>query len=222
MTLYMVATPIGNLEDITLRAVRILGEVDTVLAEDSRQTAKLLTHYKITSSVKTLHQHTMPGVLAKFVSEMVAGKNFALVTDAGTPGISDPGGDLVSAARAAGVEVVAVPGASAVTALLSVAGLPTDSFLFMGFLPKKKGRQTLWKELMPLSLPIIIFESPHRIVKTLEEVVGYLGDRYIVIGRELTKLHEEILSGSASELAALLAKRGEPKGEFVVLIAPEN
>lgn len=221
MTLYVVATPIGNLEDMTHRAVRVLGEVDTVLAEDTRQTRKLLSHYNLTTPVQTVHQHTNQTQLDKLADQLAAGKNFALVTDAGTPGVSDPGGQLVATARLAGVEVVPIPGPSAVTTLLSVAGIPTDSFLFIGFLPKKKGRQTLWQELAGLDVPIVIFESPHRIIKTLEDILEHLGDRRVIVGRELTKLHEEVFDATATEAMAHWQGK-EPKGEFVLIVAPGN
>jgi 16S rRNA (cytidine1402-2'-O)-methyltransferase len=220
MTLYIVATPIGNLQDVTLRCLETLKSVDAVLAEDTRQTKKLLVHFDIPTKLITVHQHATDTKLAALVEQMGDGKNFALVTDAGTPGVSDPGGKLVKLTREANIPIVPIPGASAVTTLVSVAGMPTDSFLFLGFLPKK-GRQTLWHELKEMDVPLVIFESPFRIKKTLGEVLEHLGDRRVVIGRELTKLHEEILDLKTTEATAHFEKN-HPRGEFVILIAPEK
>lgn len=220
MSLFVVATPIGNLEDMTLRAIRVLGEASLVVAEDTRQTKKLLTKYEIKTPLVTIHQHSDKARVQQVIDRLLGGENVALVTDAGTPNIADPGGVLVAAAREAGVAVVPIPGASAITTILSVAGIPSDSFMFVGFLPKKKGRQTLWQDMSEVSVPLVIFESPARVVKTLTEAKQHLGERKIVVGRELTKLHEEIFTGTITAAINHFTKL-TPKGEFVIVIAPE-
>lgn len=215
--LFVVATPIGNLEDITLRALRILKEVDLIAAEDTRHTKKLLNKYSISTPLVSFHQHSSDAKAHQIVEKLKTGAQVALVTDAGTPGISDPGGVLVKAAQAADIKIIPVPGPSAITAVLSAAGIPADSFLFMGFLPKKKGRTTLWREMKGLDVPIVLYESPNRVVKTLQEIVEHLGDREVIIGRELTKIHEEILKDTAPNLLKHFTARS-PKGEFVIVI----
>lgn len=220
MTLYIVATPIGNLGDITLRALEVLKDVDLIVAEDTRQTRKLLDKYGVKTPLATVHQHSQLNKLEQIVGRLEGGEDVALVSDAGTPNIADPGGQLVELATNAGIKVVPIPGASAVTTILSVAGIPTDSFMFVGFLPKKKGRQTLWKEIAGLNVPVVLFESPNRVVKTLEELEAHLGERPVIIGRELTKLHEEILKLSSTEALAHF-KKTPPRGEFVIVIAPD-
>lgn len=215
--LFVVATPIGNLEDITLRALRILKEVDLIAAEDTRQTKKLLNKYSISTPLVSFHQHSSGAKTHRLVEKLKTGTQVALVTDAGTPGIADPGGVLVRAAQAADIKIIPIPGPSAVTAILSAAGVPADSFLFMGFLPKKKGRTTLWREMKDLDVPIVIYESPNRVRKTLQEIVEHLGNKEIVIGRELTKVHEEILKDTAQNLFKHFTMHS-PKGEFVIVI----
>ena len=215
--LFVVATPIGNLEDITLRALRILKEVDLIAAEDTRHTKKLLNKYSISTPLVSFHQHSSDAKAHQIVEKLKTGTQVALVTDAGTPGISDPGGVLVKAAQAADIKIIPVPGPSAITTVLSAAGIPADSFLFMGFLPKKKGRATLWREMKGLDVPIVLYESPNRVVKTLQEIVEHLGDREVIIGRELTKIHEEILKDTAQNLLKHFTARS-PKGEFVIVI----
>jgi 16S rRNA (cytidine1402-2'-O)-methyltransferase len=215
--LFVVATPIGNLDDITLRALTVLKTVDLIAAEDTRQTKKLLTRHHISTPLVSFHQHSRQPKTNQLISRLQAGDKIALVTDAGTPGISDPGGELVAAARQAGIQIVPIPGASAITAILSVAGVPADLWLFVGFLPKKKGRQTLWQELATTAMPIVIFESPHRVIKTLQEILTHLGDRTLVIGRELTKLHEEIVVEPTSQLIERFTAT-PPRGEFVIVI----
>lgn len=216
--LYVVATPIGNLEDITLRALRILGEVSLIVAEDTRQTKKLLDRYEIKTPVMSFHEHSSEEKITHLVNRMSEGEDIALVSDAGTPAISDPGSKLVVATRQAGIQVIPLPGASAVTTLLSAAGLTETEFLFVGFLPKKKGRQTMWEDLAEMQMPIVIFESPNRVVKTLEEIYKYLGERRVIIGRELTKIHEEILDTNVIA-AAEYFKTHSSKGEFVMIIS---
>ncbi len=215
--LFVVATPIGNLADITLRALEVLKTVDLIAAEDTRQTKKLLVKYGVTTPLVSFHQHSRQSKIQQLVSEMRRGKHVAQVTDAGTPGVSDPGGVLVEAAWRAGIKVVPIPGPSALTAVLSAAGIPADGFIFLGFLPKKKGRATLLRELKTAALPIVLFESPNRVIKTLNELHAALGEREVVVGRELTKLHEEILRFPIDQAITHFRAR-PPKGEFVIVI----
>ncbi|MGL4688140.1 MAG: 16S rRNA (cytidine(1402)-2'-O)-methyltransferase [Fusobacteriaceae bacterium] len=215
--LYVVATPIGNLEDITLRAVRILKEANYIFAEDTRVTKKLLTHLDIKNIVYRYDEHSKHQQIPNVLSLLNDGKTVALTTDAGTPCISDPGFELVDAALKAGIKVVPIPGVSAMTTAASVAGITARRIAFEGFLPKKKGRQTLLKELAKEERTIIIFESPHRIEKTLKDIQEFMGIRYVVIIREITKMYEEILRGTTSELIEKLEER-PIKGEIVLLI----
>lgn len=219
--LFVVATPIGNLEDITLRALRILKEVDLIACEDTRLTKRLLEHYQIATPTISYHQHSEVGKIDFLISKLKEGKNVALVSDAGTPGISDPGGLLVKAAVQQGIKVESVPGPSAVAAALSVSGLPTDRFLFLGFLPHKKGKETLIKEIIEAKQTVIFYESVHRILKTLEQLRAFGLNREMVVGRELTKKFETIYRGKINEV---LEKLGgdEVKGEFVVIIDKNN
>jgi 16S rRNA (cytidine1402-2'-O)-methyltransferase len=219
--LSIVATPIGNLEDITLRALRTLKEANAIYAEDTRVTAKLLAKYEIQKPVFRLDEAKETQKDQEIVGRLDGDENVAYVSDAGTPGISDPGSRLVAAVRAAGHEVVAIPGPSALTAALSIAGISSPEFVFLGFLPHKKGRQTALKGMTGEKRAIVLYESPHRILKLLEEL-EILGERRIVIGRELTKLHEEVLSGSAYELRMRLESAGTARGEFVVIVAPHE
>jgi len=215
--LFIVATPIGNLQDITLRALDILRSTDIIAAEDTRQTKKLLAHFKIQKRLISFHEFSRSNKLNYIIDLLKEGKKIALVSDAGTPSISDPGQKLVAAARDNNIKIVPVPGPSAITTILSVAGIDTDSFLFVGFIPKKKGRQTFLKELSGLAVPIVMFESPMRIVKTLQDIKKHLGEREVVVGRELTKIHEEILSLPVSEIIGHLTSN-KPRGEFVIVI----
>ena len=217
--LYLVATPIGNLEDITLRALRILKEADVIACEDTRQSQKLLSHYGVTSRTVSYHEHNEMTRAAELVVELEEGAQVALVSDAGMPGISDPGYRLVSLAIRHGIPVVPIPGASAFVAALAASGLPTDSFHFGGFLPAKQGARL--KELEHIkdsSRTQIFYEAPHRLVETLADVAEVLGaSRPVVIAREVTKLHEEFLRGPAGELAKQLKDR-DIKGEITLLI----
>ena len=198
--LYVVATPIGNLQDITLRAVETLKTVDLIAAEDTRHTKKLLQHYSIETPLVSFHQHSGAGRIEQLVRCLQQGESIALVTDAGTPGISDPGGTLVEAAHRAGVRVVPIPGASAVTAVLSVAGLPAHRFRFEGFPPRKAGaRRRFFESLRDADAPVVFFESPHRLLTTLQAAHEALGECTVVIGRELTKQFEEVFRGTLSE-----------------------
>ncbi|PIT93565.1 16S rRNA (cytidine(1402)-2'-O)-methyltransferase [Candidatus Falkowbacteria bacterium CG10_big_fil_rev_8_21_14_0_10_43_11] len=223
--LYIVATPIGNLEDITLRALRVLREVDFILCEDTRVTKKLLAKYEITTPVISYHQHSAAPKVEKIIALLKQNKNLALVTDAGTPGISDPGNLLIAAVLAAPenlpVKIIPIPGPSAIIAALSVSGLPTDKFLFLGFLPHKKGRQTLVKKIIASEQTIVVYESCHRIVKFLWELIDNGGANLkIVVGRELTKMFETIYRGKPAEILAILqSDSNNLRGEFVVVIS---
>jgi len=219
-SLYLVGTPIGNLEDITLRALRVLKEVDVIACEDTRQTQKLLNHYAIATRTTSYHEHNEMTKSAELVKEMQEGASVALVTDAGMPGISDPGYRLIMLAIRHQVPVVPVPGASAFLAALVASGLPTDSFRFSGFLPAKRGERRAALEAVKSSPRTQVFyEAPHRIVETLADVVEVLGaDRHVVIAREVTKLHEEFLRGRAGEVRESLKARAAVKGEITLLI----
>jgi 16S rRNA (cytidine1402-2'-O)-methyltransferase len=219
--LYLVGTPIGNLEDITLRALRVLKEVDVIACEDTRQTQKLLNHYAIATRTTSYHEHNEMTRSSELVKEMQEGANVALVTDAGMPGISDPGYRLIALAIRHRVPVVPVPGASAFLAALVASGLPTDSFRFGGFLPAKRGERRAALEAIKSSPRTQVFyEAPHRIVETLADVVEVLGEaRHVVVAREVTKLHEEFLRGRAGEALENLKSRAAVKGEITLLIA---
>ena len=216
----MVATPIGNLEDISPRALRILGEVDLIACEDTRQTRKLLDRYAISRPMVSYHEHNEQPRATELLADLQAGKNIALVSDAGTPLIADPGYRLVEQARLQGLAVIPVPGACAFIAALSASGLPTDSFLFHGFLPVKQGqRRKLLTELKALPSTLVFYEAPHRILETLEDIASTLGERHVVLARELTKIHEEFLRGTPGELQSVLGERASIKGEFTVMVA---
>lgn len=220
-TLFILATPIGNLEDITLRALRTLKEVDVIYAEDTRVTSKLLAKYDIKKPVFRLDEAKETLKAKEVIERLEKGEQIAYVSDAGTPGISDPGSRLVAAVREAGFQPVAIPGPSALTAALSVAGIAGTEFVFLGFLPHKKGRQTALKSIAEEERTVVLYESPHRILKLLEELESG-GERRITIGRELTKMHEEVLSGSAYELRMRLDTAGTARGEFVVIVHPKE
>src|SRR6202167_4123186 len=219
-SLYLVATPIGNLEDITLRALRVLKEVDLIACEDTRQTLKLLSHYGIQTRLVSYHEHNEMTKAAELVVDLEGGAKIALVTDAGMPGISDPGFRLIALAIRHHVPVVPIPGASAFLAALVASGLPTDSFRFSGFLPAKRGeRRAAPEEISTSPRTQVFYEAPHRIVEALSDVVETLGkDRHVVIAREVTKLHEEFLRGRAGEVLENLKARDGVKGEITLLI----
>lgn len=216
--LYIVSTPIGNLKDITLRAIEVLKSVDLIAAEDTRHTKILLSEYQINTPLTSYFEHNEKAKAENLFRQLKEGKNIALVTDAGTPGISDPGYRLVSLAKENGIPMTVIPGPTALIAALSLSGLPTDSFIFAGFLPVKSGgRRKVLESFKDESRTVIFYESPHRILKTLEDIKEVLNDPRVVVAREITKKFEEVRSGLASELLAHFEK-STPKGEFVVLL----
>ena len=225
-TLFIVATPIGNLEDITLRALRVLKEVDAVFAEDTRVAGKLLFHYEIKKPLKSYNAHASDARHNEIIALLEDGKNVALVSDAGTPGISDPGTLLVSEVRnaLADVKIVAIPGPSAVTAALSASGISSSEFVFLGFLPHKKGRETLFKEIAVSDRTMVFYESVHRFKKTLASLKEHCGpDRIIVVSRELTKVFEENRRGTVGEIQAHYESHPDTiRGEFVVIVSPRS
>ncbi len=215
--LYIVATPIGNLEDMTFRAVRTLKEVDYIFAEDTRVTKKLLNHFKIDTIVYRYDEHTKNHQIDNIMKLLEEEKTIALVTDAGTPCISDPGYEVVEEALKKGVKVSPIPGVTSMIAAASVSGISMRRMAYEGFLPKKKGRQTLLKKLATEERSIIIFESPHRLIKTLKDIDEYLGEREVVVCREITKLYEEIVRGTTKELIERFEKK-TIKGEIVLIV----
>lgn len=216
--LYIVPTPIGNLEDITLRAIRVLREADLILAEDTRTSSKLLTHLGIETPMQSHHMHNEHKTVEGVVKRIAAGEVVALISDAGTPAISDPGFLLTRACVEAGLEVECLPGATAFVPALVNSGLPNDRFVFEGFLPVKKGRQTRFNQLAEETRTMVFYESPHKILKTLGDVITYFGaDRPVSLSRELTKLHEETVRGTAGEVLAHYTKH-PPKGEIVLVV----
>jgi 16S rRNA (cytidine1402-2'-O)-methyltransferase len=217
-TLYLVSTPIGNLEDITLRALRVLREADIIAAEDTRHTRKLLKRYEITTKLTSYHEHNKEA-REEFLLDVLEGGDLAVVSDAGTPGLSDPGFELVQAALERGYEVTSIPGPSAPIAALVASGLPTDSFIFLGYLPRKaSARRALIESLSNERRTLVLFEVPHRIHKTLGDLIAVLGeDRLAALGRELTKLHEEIVRGTLGEVQTHIAS-GKPRGEYTLVL----
>lgn len=219
-TLYIVATPIGNLEDITLRAIRIMKEVDYVLCEDTRTTGILCKHHGIKAKLKRYDAHASANAHEAIVADLEAGQSVALVSDAGTPGVSDPGVMLVRQARAAGVRIDAIPGASSITAAISIAGVSGNQFSFLGFVPSKKGRETFFADLELYDHPVVFLEATHRILKTLESLVIGYPTATLYLGRELTKLYEEMIVGTPSEVLDILVKNAvKQKGEFVIILS---
>jgi 16S rRNA (cytidine1402-2'-O)-methyltransferase len=218
-TLYLVSTPIGNLEDITHRAVRVLGEVDIIACEDTRHTKKLLNHYGIKTRTVSYHEHNERERAAELVEKLKLGSNVAVVSDAGTPGISDPGFRLTRVAIENDIRVVPVPGPSALITALVASGMPTDEFFFGGFLPARSGaRRTRLGELRSIPATLIFYEGPHRIAATLKDAQEILGEREAVVARELTKMHEEIVRGRLSDLAARFSSADSARGELVLII----
>lgn len=218
-TLFVVATPIGNLEDITLRALRVLREVSVVAAEDTRRTGNLLRHYEIRTPLLSLHEHNERQRVPQLVRRLEAGESIALVTDAGTPGISDPGAKVVAGVREHGFRVEPIPGASSVVTALSIAGQPAERFAFLGFIPNRlNDRNKLWERLHALpDFVVVLFEAPHRIQRTLPEMAVNLVNRPITLARELTKAHEQVLIGMPADV---LERLDQPKGEFTILVGP--
>jgi 16S rRNA (cytidine1402-2'-O)-methyltransferase len=222
-TLYIVATPIGNLEDVTLRALRILKEADVVFAEDTRVTAKLFARHEIHTKLHAYHQQSSEAIATKIIAMLEDGKTLALVTDAGTPGIADPGNELIAriARESPETRIEPIPGPSSLTAALSVCGFPTNEFAFLGFLPHKKGRMTALNNIQETVETIVLFESPHRIAKLLGELALRVPDRRAAIFRELTKIHESSYRGTVAELKVCFDSGNIPaRGEFVVVLAP--
>ena len=216
--LYIIPTPIGNLEDITLRAIRLLKEVNLVLAEDTRTSNKLFAKYNIETPLASFHMHNEHEVLSKYIARLKEGECFALISDAGTPAISDPGFLLVRECVKEGIEVDCLPGATAFVPALVNSGLPNDKFVFEGFLPVKKGRQTRLKILSDEGRTMVFYESPHRLVKTLQQFVEYFGaDRKVSVSREISKMFEETIRGAAVEVV-LHFEHKQPKGEFVIVV----
>ncbi len=221
--LYIVATPIGNLKDITFRALETLKNVDLIACEDTRVTRKLLNHYNIDKPTISYFQHSKVSRISQIIGELKNGKNVALVTDAGTPGISDPGNKLVAEALTNNIKVIPIPGPSAITAIASVAGIDMQKFVFLGYPPHKKGREKFFKEVIASKYPVIYYESPYRVIKNLELLKSLdnppAGGKKIILGRELTKMFEEIIRGEASEVLEYYKNnRGKIKGEFVVIV----
>jgi len=214
-TLYIVATPIGNMEDISLRALRILSQVSLIAAEDTRKTRRLLAAYGITTKLTSYHDHNTKTKLPYLLQRLQA-QDIALVSEAGMPGISDPGYELVMAAIEQGIPIVPIPGASVLVTALAVSGLPSDQFIYLGFLPRRKGqRGRLLKQIAKEGRTILAFEAPHRLLSTLEDILAVLGDRRLALCRELTKIHEEVFRGTVSQAIAHFA---EPRGEFTLVI----
>ncbi|MBB5341676.1 16S rRNA (cytidine(1402)-2'-O)-methyltransferase [Tunturiibacter gelidoferens] len=220
--LYLVATPIGNLEDITLRALRVLRQADRIACEDTRQTQKLLNHFEIRTPTVSYHMHNEGSRTEELIAELKNGARIAIVSDAGTPGIADPGGQIVAAALASGVDVFPIPGANAAISGLIASGLNTERFTFHGFLPAKAGqRKTALEDLVRGDVTHVFYEAPHRILDTLADIEGVFGpNQHIVIARELTKMHEEFLRGTVADLRSQLSARASIRGEIVLMLAP--
>lgn len=221
MKLFVVSTPIGNLKDITIRAVETLNEVDLILCEDTRTSSVLLNHFNIKKELISINAFNESKKLDFIIEKINSRQSVALISDAGTPSISDPGVRLISACIKNGIDVISIPGPTALIAALSISGLPTDSFVFEGFIPQKKGRQTKLKELASEPRTIVLYESVYRIEKLIDELAEYMPERFIVICREITKKFEEVWRGFPQELKLNLASR-TVKGEFVVVIAPKD
>ena len=219
--LYIVGTPIGNLEDITFRAIKTLKEVDYIFAEDTRVTKRLLSYYEIEKKIYQYHEHNKIHQILNIINLLEDNKKIALVTDAGTPCISDPGFELVNEILKKNIKVIGIPGASSIVTGASISGLDIKRMAYEGFLPKKKGRQTLFNKLKEEERTIVILESPNRILKTLKDIKEYLGERYVVITRELTKIYEEIIRGNVSQIIEQLEKKAI-KGEIVLFIRSIN
>ena len=218
-TLYLIATPIGNLEDISARALRLLGEVDLIACEDTRHTAKLLSHYGIATPRESYHEHNEAGRTPQLIEQLQSGRNIALVSDAGSPLLSDPGFPLVSACRQAGIAVIPIPGPSAVIAALTGSGLPSESFFFVGFLPSRAAlRRRRLQEISAIPATLVIYEAPHRLLGSLADMVQLLGNRKACLARELTKIHEEWITGTLEEILGQMSLRESIKGEIALVV----
>lgn len=221
-TLYVVGTPIGNLEDFSFRAKRILETVAVIACEDTRVTKKLLSHYQITTPTISLHQHSDPAKIQSVISRVIQGEDVAYVTDAGMPAIADPGGLLVTTARENNLRIEVVPGPTALTSALAIAGFPADTFVFLGFLPHKKGRQTLFIEIAGMEQTVVLYESPHRLIKSLESLKTVIPNRQLAVCRELTKIHESVIRGNPGEVLSHFTHHpDEVRGEIVMVIKPK-
>ena len=219
-TLFIVATPIGNLGDMTLRALETLKAVDAILCEDTRVTSRLLAHYEIKRPLVSCHEHTDDAKLGQLIGRLGAGESLAFVSDAGTPGLSDPGNKLVSLALESDIAVVPIPGVSALATLVSVAGIDMREFMFLGFPPHKKGRETFFRKVAAAEMPVMYYESPHRVLKNLELLASFASGKRVIIGRELTKLFEEIVRGTTEEALTYFSEHPEKvKGDFVVIVS---
>lgn len=219
--LYIVSTPIGNLEDITLRGLRILKEVDYIAAEDTRHSRILLNKYEITTPLFSFHSHSNEAQIQKIAALLRDGKNIALISDAGTPGISDPGYVLIQKAIENNIQITPIPGPSAVITALAASGLPTYRFLYLGYLPLKKGRKKLLASLTENPYTIVFYEAPHRLIKTLNQILEIIGDRNVAICREMTKVFEEIFRGRVSEAISHFGSK-PPRGEFTIVLGPKT
>ena len=219
--LFVVGTPIGNLKDVTLRAISTLQSVDIILAEDTRNSKKLLDAHKIETKMISYHEHSNDKEIKKIIDLLLEGKDLALISDAGTPTISDPGYGLIRDCIKHDIVIVPIPGVSAITAAMSVSGLPSDSFTFVGFLPQKKGRLKKIELLKNIENTVILFESPYRLEKTLNQLLEHLGNRSVVVGRELTKLYEEVIRGNLSDIIMHFSK-SKVKGEIVIMIGKDD
>ena len=219
--LFVVGTPIGNLEDVTLRAISTLQSVDIILAEDTRNSKKLLDAHKIETKMISYHEHSNDNEIKKIIDLLLEGKDLALISDAGTPTISDPGYGLIRDCIKHDIVIVPIPGVSAITAAMSVSGLPSDSFTFFGFLPQKKGRLKKIELLKNIENTVILFESPYRLEKTLNQLLEQLGNRSVVVGRELTKLYEEVIRGNLTDVIKYFSK-SKVKGEIVIMIGKDD
>ena len=221
-SLFVVATPIGNLEDVTARAARVLREVDTIACEDTRVSAKLLASLGISKPLFSWHAQSQERALMRIVEQIRSGANVAYISDAGTPSVNDPGGKLVERVMREGMQVIPIPGPSALTAAISVCGFPMETFTYVGFIPQKKGRETLFREMSERKMPTVFLETTHRIRKTLEQLRTHLDPaRLLFVGRELTKLHETLYRGTLAEVTGHIHATSD-KGEFVLIIAPKN
>ncbi len=220
--LYTISTPIGNLSDFSFRAIEILNEIDFLICEDTRVTKKLLNHYKIKSILLPYNVFNENKLTDKYIKHLTDGKNMGIVSDAGTPCISDPGYKLVNNCRQLNIEVISIPGPSSLISALSISGLPTDSFYFEGFLPKKKGRKTKFEFLSSIPSTVVLFESPYRLVKTVNDILSFMGNRQICICKELTKVYEEVMFGCVTDILRLLSKIDKLKGEYVIIIAKKG